>query len=220
MQSGSRSLAPIHTSILTTRYKNAHMPLQLPAMLPPIMSIGHQTNTLGAKPPMYKLAVGVEAVGGGGEPMELRHSDVGRTGRQSNKGTVGDTASFLVPHRQRCHEVKERRRDEPARLRYVWVWKCRECVVAFASFVTDATWGCYRALYIVSVSSLHMKYTMRKHRKLLSFTGARHPTPLHSRERNHINHSPRVRLSSFLALPDQIITRSTTFHHLGCIRGR
>lgn len=76
------------------------MPLQLPAMLPPIMSIGHQTNTLGAKPPMYKLAVMLgskrwEGGKGDGEPMELRHSDVGRTGRQSNKGTLGDTLAFL-----------------------------------------------------------------------------------------------------------------------------
>ena len=131
---------------------------------------------------------------------------------------------FLVPRRQRCHEVKERRRDEPARLRYVWVWKCRECVVAFASFVTDATWGCYRALYIVSVSSLHMKYThyaQTPENPLFHWCSPPNSTPLQGKK-SHQSLAARasVRLSSFLALPDQIITRSTTFHHLGCIRGR
>lgn len=81
MQSRSGSLAPIH-SIILSRYKKC------PHAMPPVETL-KQTLTKRSLLFMYNLA-GYGSVGGvgDGEPMELRHSEVG----WSNRGTFADTA--------------------------------------------------------------------------------------------------------------------------------
>lgn len=135
---------------------------------------------------------------------------------------------LLHPHR-RCNEVGQRsarRARTQHRLGDVWIWKCRECVVAFASLVRrPLAWGRLPSsfVYRVRLSSCCSLLCANTGNCSLSLMLA---NPLRSSsssgERNHINHSPCVRGPSAvrpLSL-SPVCLDNHMLHHLRCARGR
>jgi len=105
--------------------------------------------------------------------MELRHSDVGRTSRQSNMGTVDDTAFVFIIRGAINVRSGAMSVQPPPSLRLDLEVQRMCCCVRF---VRPPTCGCYRALYIVSVVRLsYVVHYVQTPETPLSFTDARSP---------------------------------------------
>ena len=149
--------------------------------------------------------------------MELRHSDVGRTSRQSNMGTVDDTA-FVFIIRGAINVRSGAMSVQPSLSLRLDLEVQRMCCCV--RFVRPPTCGCYRALYIVSVVRLsYVVHYVQTPETPLSFTDARSPLRYSTPGKKSHQSLAMSRLSRSSRAPPIEHAISGHSHNTGCYAG-